>query len=117
MNKCHWTKDDECKWGFTAAACEDCEIFEPADATHEMIGCSEECLDFACCDFCKYVIHDFWFEQGKDDKWHIMNGGPVGCALHKDRLHQDIAIGCAFCEDFHCFNASDDSVYRRKFND
>lgn len=25
---------------------------------HKMIGCSEECLRLACCDFCIYAQHD-----------------------------------------------------------
>ena len=47
---------------------------------HKMIGCSEECLRLACCDFCMYVHHEFFFDKDGD----IVRGGPVGCGLHDD---------------------------------
>ena len=30
---------------------------------HKMIGCSEECLRFARCDFCIYAHHEFFFDK------------------------------------------------------
>lgn len=40
----------------------------------------------------------------------VVNGkrvttGPVGCKLHKDKEHQDIAATCGYCDDFHCFQS------------
>ena len=65
-----------------------------------MIKCSKECL--ACCDFCIYVIHEYFEFQGKMHK-----GGPIGSSLYTDQKHQDIAEACSYCEDFHCFRASE----------
>lgn len=31
--------------------------------------------------------------------------GPVGCKLHKDKEHQDVAATCGYCDDFHCFQS------------
>lgn len=70
---------------------------------HKMIGCSEECLKFACCDFCMYAHHEFFFAKDGD----IVCGGLVGCGLHRDEEHQNIAIGCGCCPDFHCFRVAD----------
>lgn len=66
-----------------------------------MVRCtqdSNECIP--CCDFCVYVKHDSWLEKGK-----LVTGGPIGCNLHPDREHQDIAEGCGYCQDFKCFRA------------
>lgn len=76
---------------------------------HKMIACSEECLRFACCDFCRYVIQDFFFSEDKDGNMQIVNGGPNGCSLHKDKKHQRIAKNCGYCKDFHCVNATEDN--------
>ena len=73
---------------------------------HKMIGCSEECLRLACCDFCMYVHHEFFFDNNGD----IVRGGPVGCGLHDDERHQDIAESCGHCPDFHCFRADEDNM-------
>ena len=73
---------------------------------HKMIGCSEECLRLACCDFCMYVHHEFFFDNNGD----IVRGGPVGCGLHDDERHQDIAESCGHCSDFHCFRADEDNM-------
>lgn len=72
---------------------------------HKMIGCSEECLGFACCDFCIYAHHEFFFNSD-----NIVRGAPVGCGLHNDKEHQDIAKGCGYCPDFHCFRADEDNM-------
>lgn len=39
----------------------------------------------------------------------IVNGGPNGCSLHKDKEHQSIAKNCGHCQDFHCVNATEDN--------
>lgn len=48
-----------------------------------------------CCDFCKFVIAD------------IEDNSPVGCKLHPDEEHQEIADACGYCDDFVCMNAED----------
>lgn len=65
-----------------------------------MIKCSDECI--LCCDFCIYCIHDEYENNGETIK-----GGPIGCALWDDERHQDLAIACAYCNDFHCFKAKE----------
>lgn len=62
--------------------------------------CSNDCTP--CCDFCIHAKHGMWEdEKGKH------RGGPIGCNLHADQDHQDTAIGCYYCDDFHCFNCED----------
>jgi hypothetical protein len=34
----------------------------------------------------------------------MINGGPIGCFEHTDIKHQEIAVSCGYCDDFHCFN-------------
>ena len=80
---------------------------------HKMIGCSEECLRLACCDFCIYVHHEFFFDKDGD----IVRGGPVGCGLHDDERHQDIAESCGHCPDFHCFRADEDNMVVKEIDD
>ena len=80
---------------------------------HKMIGCSEECLRLACCDFCMYVHHEFFFDKDGD----IVRGGPVGCGLHDDERHQDIAESCGHCPDFHCFRADEDNMVVKVIDD
>ena len=80
---------------------------------HKMIGCSEECLKFACYDFCLYAYHEFFFDNCGD----IVTGGPIGCGLHKDREHQNIAIFCSCCPDFHCFRANKDNMVVKEIDD
>ena len=80
---------------------------------HKMIGCSEECLRLACCDFCIYVHHKFFFDKDGD----IVRGGPVGCGLHDDERHQDIAESCGHCPDFHCFGADEDNMVVKVIDD
>lgn len=80
---------------------------------HKMIGCSEECLRLACCDFCIYVHHDFFFDKEGD----IVCGDPVGCGLHHDEEHQDIAIRRGCCHDFHCFIADKDNMVVKEIDD
>ena len=62
-----------------------------------MILCNHGCIP--CCDFCIYAIHEYFTIDGKMHK-----GGPIGCSLHKDEEHQEIADSCGFCNDFHCFH-------------
>ena len=73
---------------------------------HRMIGCSEECLRLACCDFCIYVAR----ESVYDEAGLIVDTEPSGCRLHKDKEHQDIAENCGHCSDFHCFRADEDNM-------
>ena len=80
---------------------------------HKMIGCSEECLRLACCDFCMYVHHKFFFDKDGD----IVRGGPSGCGLHDDERHQDIAESCGHCSDFHCFRADEDNMVVKEIDD
>lgn len=80
---------------------------------HKMIGCSEGCLEFACCDFCIYAHHEFFF----DKDGNIVRGGPVGCGLHDDERHQDIAESCGCCFDFHCFRADEDNMVVKEIDD
>ena len=61
-----------------------------------MILCSEECDP--CCDFCIYAIQDVWVDADGD----TVSGGPIGCNLHSDKEHQEIAEYCGCCDDFHC---------------
>lgn len=80
---------------------------------HKMIGYSEECLEFACCDFCMYVYYEFFFDKDGD----IVCGEPIGCGLHEDERHQDIAEGCGYCPDFHCFRADEDNMVVKEIDD
>ena len=52
-----------------------------------------------CCDFCTHVIHKMGEINGK-----IVSLAPIGCKLHKDEEHQNIAASCYYCDDFHCFH-------------
>lgn len=63
-----------------------------------MVLCSNNCDP--CCDFCIYAEHEKIVYRGEE-----CTGGPIGCNLHKDQEHQNIAFGCGFCDDFHCFLA------------
>ena len=66
-----------------------------------MIKCSNDCIP--CCDFCIHAIQ----EKMPWDK-DVATGGPIGCKLHVDKEHQDIAESCGCCEDFHCFLAKNE---------
>lgn len=74
---------------------------------HKMIGCSEECLRLACCDYCKYAQHDIIADYADGG---VYWGAPIGCMLHLDMCHQDIAKGYGYCSDFHCFIADEDNM-------
>lgn len=63
-----------------------------------MVKCSYDCIP--CCDFCIYAVHEEFEDNGK-----MIRCGPVGCKKHPDKEHEDVAVGCGYCEDFHCFNA------------
>lgn len=97
--------------------CKDCEFIEPKNIKHYMIGCSEECLRFACCDFCLYASHDFFFTEDKDGNIRIVTGGPNGCNLHRDKEHQEIAKGCGYCSDFHCSMATEQNQIIKEIDD
>lgn len=58
--------------------------------------CSNDC--YPICDFCCHAIHEEWDDY---DGHHI--GGPVGCCLHLDQEHQEIAENCGYCNDFYCY--------------
>lgn len=55
----------------------------------------------------------FFFDKEGD----IVGGGPVGCGLHKDKEYQDIAIGCGYCPDFHCFRSDEDNMVVKEVDD
>jgi hypothetical protein len=63
-----------------------------------MKTCGDNCIP--CCDYCLSKIPYMVEIKNK-----VVDGGTSGCSLHADKQHQDIAIGCGYCEDFHCFNA------------
>lgn len=67
-----------------------------------MVLCNNDCTP--CCDFCIYAERERIAIGRKN-----YAGGPIGCNLHKDQEHQDIAFGCGFCDDFHCFRADEES--------
>ena len=62
----------------------------------QMILCNEDCIP--CCDFCIHKINGNLEVDGTD--------GPIGCKLHEDKEHQEIAEWCGYCDDFHCFRAN-----------
>lgn len=68
-----------------------------------MILCNKDCIP--CCDFCIHATHFMINIDGRQVK-----GGPDGCKLHPDKEHQDTAIGCGYCDDYHCFNAKEDDI-------
>lgn len=63
--------------------------------------CSEDCIP--CCDFCKHAKHHIGEINGK-----MVKSAVDGCVKHPDKEHQDIAVGCGFCDDFHCEHAEED---------
>lgn len=81
---------------------------------HKMIGCSEECLRLACCDFCKYAQHDIIADYAEGG---VYWGTPIGCMLHLDMWYQYIAIGNSYCLDFHCFRADEDNMVVKEIDD
>ena len=64
-----------------------------------MVLCGDGCV--SCCDFCIHVKHNKIIVDEME-----CTGGPIGCLLHKDQEHQDVAYGCVYCEYYHCFNAA-----------
>lgn len=58
--------------------------------------CNPECIPI--CDFCIHAVHEEWEKNGE-----LYRGGPIGCSLHKDEEHQEIAEYDGYCDDFHCF--------------
>ena len=80
---------------------------------HKMIGCSEECLRLACCDFCIYVAREpVYCSVGT-----IVDSVPSGCRLYEDAEHQEIAENCGHCPDFHCFRADEDNMVVKEIDD
>lgn len=63
-----------------------------------MVLCNDNCIP--CCDFCIHAMQRLENINGK-----IVGMGPIGCSLHDDQEHQDIARRCYFCDDYHCFKA------------
>ena len=64
-----------------------------------MVLCNKDCIP--CCDFCIHVIHEMGEINGK-----MVRLAPIGCSLHKDEEHQNYAVGCYYCDDYHCFKVS-----------
>lgn len=62
-----------------------------------MILCNDKCIP--CCDYCVHVIQHMGEINGK-----IVGLGPIGCKLHEDSEHQNLARGCSYCDDFKCMN-------------
>lgn len=69
-----------------------------------MILCNKDCIP--CCDFCIHVIQHVEEINGK-----MVGLGPIGCKLHEDEEHQNIAKSCYYCEDYHCFNVKPTHAY------
>ena len=67
-----------------------------------MIKCDENCVP--CCDYCIYCEHEEIVDQDEENEW-ISIGASIGCKLHEDEEHQDLAIFCSYCDDFHCIRA------------
>lgn len=61
-----------------------------------MFLCSADCIP--CCDFCIHATHKMGEVNGKMVKLAV-----IGCGLHNDQEHQDIAVSCYYCDDYHCF--------------
>lgn len=66
-----------------------------------MIKCGDDCIE--CCDFCIHATHEEFESNGR-----IVTGEPIGCGLHTDQEHQDIADNDGCCDDFHCFLAKEE---------
>lgn len=62
-----------------------------------MVLCNKDCIP--CCDFCIHCVHAIEEINGK-----MVKLAPIGCSLHTDKEHQDYAVSCYYCEDYHCFN-------------
>lgn len=71
-----------------------------------MTKCSSGCTP--CCDFCKHVIRETW-EDKETGIWY--EDGPIGCKLHSDKHHQELAEACSYCNDYHCSLAKDFPIY------
>lgn len=63
-----------------------------------MILCNKDCIP--CCDYCIHAIHEHMHVNGK-----MVSACVSGCSKHTDDEHQTTAVGCGYCEDFHCKNA------------
>lgn len=66
-----------------------------------MKTCGSTCI--ITCDFCIHVKHEKIEWNGK-----IIDGTPIGCSLHQDKHHQEIAKDCGHCESFHCICVKED---------
>ena len=64
--------------------------------------CNKGCCT-PCCDFCIHVIHGTCDITDKYGNIKKINGGPIGCNLHKEEKYQIEAKTCGWCEDFDCF--------------
>ena len=62
-----------------------------------MTLCNNDCIQ--CCDFCAHSKHGTLDTDG--------NTRPIGCFLHLDKEHQEIAEDCGYCDDFYCFRVKD----------
>ena len=88
----------------TQKECKKCNMYHPVHG-HKMIACSDECMEHRCCDFCKYVIHNYIY----DESGTIYCVEPIGCALHKEDFYQLVAEDCGWCGDFHCSRCTKDN--------
>lgn len=65
-----------------------------------MVLCNDDCIP--CCDYCAHVIQHMGEINGR-----VVGLGPIGCNLHKDDKHQNLARGCSYCDDFKCMNSGE----------
>ena len=66
-----------------------------------MIKCDKFCIP--CCDFCIHVYHEY-FEYNIDGYVNgYVRGSPIGCIIHYDEHHQQLAKHCGYCEDYYCY--------------
>ena len=70
---------------------------ECAEGGSRMIKCSPD--EIPCCDFCIHCIH-----ATEEDEYHAPTA-PIGCGLYNDEKHNNEALMCGYCNDFHCFRA------------
>lgn len=60
-----------------------------------MRKCGDKCIP--CCDYCIHVLYET-IEFGSEK----VNTEPIGCVLHNDEEHQEIAKHISYCDDFYC---------------
>ena len=75
-----------------------------------MIKCSNGCTP--CCDFCIHAYHEYFEDPVEGYLNGFIRGGPIGCIIHYDEKHQEIAKHCGHCDDEFC--GSDPLLHIRK---